>query len=441
MVTAELMTDLCSLLPKEQIVSSHISDSALGNNGRITVFPKTEQEISSILQYANGRAMKVNIMGAGTKRGYGGITDSADLLMSLEKYHGIIDHSPGDTIVTVKAGTIYQDLQNYLTKHQQKVPLDPSLPAAATIGGVIAANDFGPKRLGYGSARDMVIGLRMVYPDGTIIRSGGKTVKNVAGYDMNKLYIGSMGTLGVISEITLKLRPLKQYESLILLSFPEGNHENILAFTINILDSTLEPVALEVINPALAEKLIGIPAYTLAISFEDVESSVHYQVDFVKRNKPESAALSIFEQNDAEKFWDSIATLAPNGRQSHTETITRAALKMGVKNLDVLQIIKDSHLLQDSHHLNVESHGGLGTGLCKVYLSGAQDDVVSAISTLQGVAQNLGGYAVVTHLPLALRQQMEVWGEKPTHFFLFDGIKAKVDPKRILNNGRFVGGI
>ncbi|MDA6161842.1 FAD-binding oxidoreductase, partial [Escherichia coli] len=106
--------------------------------------------------------------------------------------------------VTVRSGTRFKDLQDYLAKHNQKISLDPFWPENATIGGIIAANESGPKRLGYGSARDAVIGLRTVYPDGKVIRSGGRVVKNVAGYDMNKLFIGSMGTLGVISEITLK---------------------------------------------------------------------------------------------------------------------------------------------------------------------------------------------------------------------------------------------
>jgi glycolate oxidase FAD binding subunit len=104
-------------------------------------------------------------------------------------------------------------------------------------------------------------------------------------------------------------------------------------------------------------------------------------------------------------------------------------------------VIKESQLLQDTHNLKVEAHGGLGHGLCKVNLTGASVDVVSAILTLRNFAVKLGGYAVVSHLPLALRQQIEVWREKPAHYFLFEGIKTRVDPKRILNHKRFVGGI
>lgn len=441
MVATEPIANLTAIIAEEQLEAGGFNDHLLGNNGRITVFPKTEQEIASILKYANEHEMKVNIMGGGTKRGFGGIEESADILLVLEKYKGVIEHSPGDMMVTVKAGTTFQELQNFLAEDEQKIPLDPPLPEASTIGGVIAANDFGPKRLGYGSARDMVIGLRIVYPDGTIIRSGGKTVKNVAGYDMNKLFIGSMGTLGVITDITIKLRPIPKYESVILLSFQDGNLQDIHTFIIHLLDSVMEPTALELLNPALAKKLTGKSAFTIAISFEDVESSVRYQVDYVKQNIVHSANSSILEQSDARNFWDAFANIPPNGHKADSGNETKAALKIGVKNVDVLQIVKESQLLEDSHHLKVEAHGGLGTGLCKVYLAGASNDVVSAIQSLRTVTENLGGYAVVTHLPLELRQKIEVWGEKPAHFFLLDGIKAKVDPKRILNNGRFVGGI
>ncbi|MGZ4160856.1 MAG: FAD-binding oxidoreductase, partial [Neobacillus sp.] len=359
----------------------------------------------------------------------------------MANYKGIIEHTVGDMTLTVKAGTTFKELQEYLSEYKQKIPLDPAWPKQATIGGVIAANDSGPKRLGYGSARDLVIGSRIVYPDGSIIRIGGKTVKNVAGYDMNKLFIGSMGTLGVISEVTVKLRPLQKFESLVLLSFPDGNLNEIRLFTVNLLDSVMEPFTLELLGPSLAERLIGQPSYTLAISFEDVESSVRYQLGFVKDLQPQNTKFFILEHHDAQVFWSSFYKITPNGCLSSSGYETRAALKIGVKNMEVIQVIKESHLLQDSHNLIVEAHGGLGHGLCQINLTGASDDVVSAILKLRIFVESLGGYAVIKHLPLALRQQIEVWGEKPAHYFLLEGIKTKVDPNRILNHKRFLGGI
>lgn len=440
MIAAELMADLMKFIPEERIEEGK-HDQLFGNSGKIVVTPQTEQEIASVLKYANENGKKVNVVSGGTKKGYGGTEASADILLSMANYKGMIEHTVGDMTLTVKAGTNFKELQEYLSGYKQKIPLDPAWPKQATIGGVIAANDSGPKRLGYGSARDLVIGSRIVYPDGSIIRIGGKTVKNVAGYDMNKLFIGSMGTLGVISEVTVKLRPLQKFESLVLLSFPDGNLNDIRLFTVNLLDSVMEPFTLELLGPSLAERLIGQPSYTLAISFEDVESSVRYQLGFVKDLQPQNTKFSILEQHDAQVFWSSFYKITPNGCLSSSGYEIRAALKIGVKNMDVIQVIKESHLLQDSHNLIVEAHGGLGHGLCQINLTGASDDVVSAILKLRIFVESLGGYAVIKHLPLALRQQIEVWGEKPAHFFLLEGIKTKVDPNRILNHKRFLGGI
>lgn len=441
MIPTDLLTDLKSIIPKERIKNGENLNHPLGNGGQVSVFPTSEEEIATILKYANDHGKKISVMGRGTKRGFGGQTESVDILLSMADYKGIVEHTVGDMTLTVKAGTTFNELQEYLANFKQKISLDPAWPEFATIGGIIAVNESGPKRLGYGSSRDVVIGLRNVYPDGTVIRSGGKVVKNVAGYDMNKLFIGAMGTLGVVSEVTVKLRPLAKYESLILLSFPEGNFEEIRAFTKKLLDSTMEPVTLELLSPFLSDKLNNQFSYTLAISFEDVESSVYYQEDFVKRIQPSHTNMSILHQKEAQLFWNQFYTICPNGAIAHTGIETEASLKVGVVNLDVLHVIKESQLLHDSFNLMVEAHGGLGNGLCQVNLRGASENIISAIHHLRDTVTKLGGYVVVKHLPFSLRQKVEVWGKKPSYFFLLEGIKSKVDPNYVLNPKRFVGGI
>ncbi|WP_462411768.1 FAD-binding oxidoreductase [Neobacillus sp. Marseille-QA0830] len=440
MQTEKLIATLGSIIPETQIETGPSNQHPLGNDGIVVVYPQTEDEIASVLKFANDNSKNVAVIGGGTKRGCGGTGESAEILLSLAKYKGLVKHTVGDMTLTVKAGTIFKDLQDFLAVFNQKIPLDPFAPEHATIGGVVAANDSGPKRLGYGSARDVVIGLKVVYPDGSVIRTGGKTVKNVAGYDFNKLFIGSMGTLGVISEITLKLRPLQKFESLVLVTFPDGNPEEIHRFAVNLLDTAIEPIALELLCPALSEKLSGDFCFTLAISLEDVESAVRYQTDFVGKLKPAKSKLTVIEQKESQIFWKRLAKIPPNGHDP-IGMETRASIKIGVKNLDVIKVIKESYSLADRHNLLVESHGGLGHGIARIYLEGASVDVLSAISGLREMVEVLGGYAVVTHLPFVLRQQIDVWGTKPAYFFLFDGIKSKIDPKRIMNSKRFVGGI
>ncbi|MCM3595796.1 FAD-binding oxidoreductase [Metabacillus idriensis] len=434
-----ILTELISLLPEEKVKTEGQTNHLLGNNGEMTVFPTTEEEITQVLKFADQNGKKVSIIGGGTKRGYGGLTEYADIQLSLAHYTGITEHIPGDMTVTVKAGTTFKELQDYLAKHSQKVSLDPAWPEYSTIGGIIASNESGPKRLGYGSSRDSVIGLRIVYPDGQVIRSGGKVVKNVAGYDMNKLFIGSMGTLGVVTEITLKLRPIPKYESLILLSFPIELQEEMRLFVINLLDSMMEPIALELLSPALSKRLTNKEMYTLAIGFEDFEPSVRYQEEFVKSIVPEGTLFSLLPQAEAELFWDAFYKTAPNGVRSKPGSVTEAALKIGVKNLDVFQIVKECAGMHKS--VSIEAHGGLGHGLCQVILRGSSNDLMNAIERIQQITAQLGGYTIIKHLPYALRHKTEVWGEKPSYFFLIQGIKSAIDPKSVLNYKRYLGGI
>lgn len=438
MITDESLSELKAYFKDIQI-SDEDQQHPLGNSGRVTFFPKTEQELSAVLAYANTNDYSVFIMGGGTKRGYGGMLEKADILLSLAQYTGIVEHNPGDMTLTVKAGTSFQEIQNYLAPYKQKIPLDPFIPEHATIGGIVSANDSGPKRLGYGSARDNVIGLRMVYPDGTLIRSGGKVVKNVAGYDMNKLFIGAMGTLGVVSQVTVKLRPIAKYESILFVSFSERNVEEIRAFAAKVLDSMIEPISFEILNSSLAGNLTNINQYTLLISFEDVKSSVEYQENVIRSIVPEKTTLRSLSQNEAKTFWDNFYHHQPNGLTNITTT--EAVLKIGVVNLDAIKILQEAELIADACHVSIEAHGGLGTGICYLTIRGANEDILSAIHGIRKSAMEHGGYAIVKHLPFSLRKKINVWGEKTAAHFLFEGIKQKIDTNTILNKNRYVGGI
>jgi glycolate oxidase FAD binding subunit len=440
-MAAAVQTDLRAVLPQLDVEPGHI-DSWLGNSGQVHVYPTTEEEIGALLRYAHGQGKKISIQGNGSKRGFGGLRESYDILLSLSKYAGIIEHTVGDMTVTVKAGTPFHELQSYLAKHGQQVSLDPAMPHLSTIGGVIASNDSGPKRLGYGSARDVVVGLKVVYPDGTVIRTGGKVVKNVAGYDMNKLFIGSMGTIGVISEITLKLRPLPKCESLVLLSFQDNRLLELCSFVVKQLDSMLEPAAFELLSPSLAERLTGRKQLTLAISFEDVENAVVYQENKLKQAVPKQADVTILRDEKLAQFWMQFYSISPSGHEGPSEQADiTVSLKIGVKNLDVLQVLKACAELEAQHDLLLYAHGGLGHGLCHVVLKGGGSDVLTAILELRSAVGMLNGNVVIKHLPLFLRQTIDTWGAKPDYFFLLEGIKLKIDSLRILNDKRFIGGI
>lgn len=442
MLASALVSELRSIMDEGKIMEGSFQD-LLGNGGEVTVYPTTEEEIAAIVKFANENGKKIVIAGNGTKRGFGGTASTYDIVLSLKNYQGIVEHATGDMTVTVKAGTTFNQLQAFLQAHGQQLPLDPSLPEEATLGGIIAANDSGPKRLRYGSARDMVIGLKVIYPDGKVLRSGGKVVKNVAGYDMNKLYIGSMGTLGVFSEITVKLRPISSYVSLLLVPFPSGNVEQIQKLVKTVLDTTLEPVSLELLNPAISKVMTGVETYTLATTFEDVESSVNYQQEKFKELLSLEQEVQIFNNEEVTGFWAQFSQLKPSGAVEYVNTsaTTEASVKIGVKNIDVADIVKKATAFEEIYNVNVLAHGGLGHGICHVHLNGLSGDILAIITSLREMAEAVNGYAIVTHLPAALRQELDIWGDKQPYHFLFEGIKQKVDPKKTLNDHRFVGGI
>ncbi|PWA13011.1 FAD-binding oxidoreductase [Pueribacillus theae] len=437
-----ISSNLEGVLPKEQIKNNDGQEHPLGNGGIQIIEALSEEDISKVLAYAHQHDKTVNIISGGTKRGFGGTKKQADILLSLAKYKGIVEHSVGDLTLTVKPGTTLKEISDELAKHGQRVALDTPWPELATIGGIVAANDSGPKRLLYGSARDLVIGTRIVYADGRVIRTGGKVVKNVAGYDMNKLFIGSMGTLGVISEITVKLRPISKYEGLSLLHFPQGKEQEIRQFAVKLLDSTMEPVSLELLTPSLAERFTGKASYTLAISFEDREKAVLAQEDWVAQNLPAGVELANLNQEEAKKWWHNFRHIGPNGHNDEkNEANTQAALKIGSNNLDVISNLETAERFAHEYHVSIEAHGGLGHGISRVYVKGFPEDIVSYTKALRAKVEEKRGYVVCTHLPFALRETIDAWGEDPGYFALLEGIKLANDPKKILNRGRFVGGI
>ncbi|NGQ96687.1 FAD-binding oxidoreductase [Brevibacillus sp. SYP-B805] len=413
----------------------------LGNHGAYEVFPETEEEIAAVLQAAHAHSLSVIPMGGGTKRGWGGTLEKADILLCLSSCRGIVEYSPGDMTVTVKAGTTIREIAEQLAVHGQMLPLDPFWPDAATIGGVVAANDSGPKRLRYGSARDHVIGLRVVYPDGRVIRTGGKVVKNVAGYDMSKLFIGSMGTLGVMSEITLKLRPVPPCQSLLLLAFPNADFPAIRSFVLAVLDSTMEPVSLELLSPALHQAMNGRDGYALAIALEDGEKAVRYQEEWLIAHAPPGTEIRSWRQEEAAHWWSRFYRMFPSGVSPADRQAAEMALKIGSRNLDVLELVKTCHDLGERHGLAVEGHGGLGHGISRVYVKGDPARFAAYLQEVRTAAEERGGYAVVQHASLAVRRQLDVWGRPPAGFSLMQGVKRAIDPRQVCSPNRFVGGI
>ena len=186
----------------------------------VVVSPGTVEEVSAVLAACSKADAAVVPWGGGAHMGLGGVPKKVDVVLALGRMNQVIDHEPGDMTSTVQAGMTLSHFQSHLGRHGQFLSLDPPGGSRATIGGILAANASGPRRLRYGTARDLLIGLRVVHADGTVTKGGAKVVKNVTGYDMNKLYVGSLGTLGVIVEATFRLYPIPPVERTWVASFP-----------------------------------------------------------------------------------------------------------------------------------------------------------------------------------------------------------------------------
>jgi glycolate oxidase FAD binding subunit len=183
------------------------ADGVGEREGKVVASPRTNEEVAAVTRYANERGLAIEIVGTGTKRGWGDPV-AAEILLETHGLAGVRSHSWQDLTATVAAGTTWAAMQRELAVHGQFVALDPLWPETATVGGIVATNDSGALRLKYGSLRDLIIGMTIVLADGTIAKSGGKVVKNVAGYDLHKLMTGAFGTLGVIADVTFRLHPL-----------------------------------------------------------------------------------------------------------------------------------------------------------------------------------------------------------------------------------------
>ena len=172
--------------------------------------PRTERELAAILCEANQTGRAVMPRGGGTKLEWGNPPARADLTLSTARLNRVIEHAGGDLTVTVEAGCTVAELQRTLALHGQRLAADPLWPEQATVGGILSTNDTGALRLRYGGLRDLIIGVTLALADGTLAKSGGKVVKNVAGYDLPKLATGALGTLGVITRAVFRLHPLPQ---------------------------------------------------------------------------------------------------------------------------------------------------------------------------------------------------------------------------------------
>jgi len=378
--------------------------------------------------------------------GLGGIPERVDLVIALKRLNQVIEHEPADLTVSVQAGISFRDSQAFLAKNGQFLALDPPRPDRATIGGILAANSSGPRRLRYGSARDLLIGIKVVQADGRVIKGGAKVVKNVTGYDLNKLFIGSLGTLGILVEANFKLSPRPADERTYLAPFP--SIETAREAVSKILDSPLMPSALEIVSPSagrmVAERsdLEWWGSYALAIMVGSVREAVDAQLDTIKRLCQEAGSLQgeFLEGQPHTALWTAIQDFAPHGPQ-------RATLKASVLLTKVPEVIRTGQEAATKRALGCAVVASAGSGSVRFYLNsdGTPEEFAQKVAEMaekvRAFVSESEGSLIILDAPTEVKRRIDVWGPVGKPLALMQALKTEFDPQRILNPGRFVGKI
>ena len=426
MQTQNLPTEeLQNIVGAENVREATAEDAIEGVEPSLVVEPGTIEEISEVMKLASREGIAVSPRGGGTKMGLGNPPRQVDLILSTARIDGIIEHVPGDQIVRAQAGVKLEDLQENLAGSDQLLGVDPP-EEGATVGGIVAANASGPRRLRYGTMRDLIIGIKVVLADGTVAKAGGKVVKNVAGYDLSKLFTGSLGTLGVIAEANFRLHPIRESARTIFIEVDDYGQIPEVAQTLT--HSSVSQFVLD----ALEMRWEGDRGVIAAL-FEGIEPAVEAQSSAATEILRSYGEANVLGKDDGDEFWNSFAR-----RPWATGDV---ALKIGAPPADLAAVL-DS-VLGAAERAGVEARlsGHAGTGVTFAGLSGEDDGLVDVVEEVREIRVRRGGSVVVQEAPLSIKERMEVWGPVGDYLGLTRRVKEKFDPGYTMNHGRFLGGI
>lgn len=395
------------------------SDVIAGVRPAAAYAPATLAECAEVMTQAARDKLSLGFVGGGTAMGVGAPPARLDAVVRTERLARIVEHAPADMVVVVEAGATLAALQAELAAHGQRLALDPPLPERATIGGLVAAAGFGPLRSRYGVIRDLIIGVTLVLPDGTVARGGGKVVKNVAGFDLPKVACGSLGTLAMIAAATFRLHPLPEAtRTVVVAGIPAAR---VVALIAAARDAQLEPTC------AVALSADG-DRFDLGVRFEGFGKGVEQQVARLVELSA-AAGLSAQPAGDAEAtaFWrrhDAVRTAAPL-------RIRFATLRTGLPALAprIARLGPVAWYAMD------------GIGFAGCASAGDTADAAAAISAAREALVAGGGWLVLEEAPAALRAHVDPWGPRPAGFRTMQLLKQRFDPDRRLNPGRYIGGL
>jgi glycolate oxidase FAD binding subunit len=373
--------------------------------GAIVVAPANSNELVAILRFANANHCSVVTLGGATKQSWGHAVAPA-IFLETRRLNTLREHTWQDMTCTVEAGCTWSDLQAALAQHGQCVAVDPLWPDRATVGGIVATNDSGALRLRYGGLRDLIIGMSIVLADGTLARTGGKVVKNVAGYDLHKLMIGAFGTLGVITTVNFRLHSIPQCTQSFTISDTAAVALGRLMLT--LLHGQLSTVAVQLRG--------GSDGFALDIQLASLAEVLRTQADALGAM---AAAEGLVVQTARDEVWN-----------------TRQAQMDG--DLVCKATMLPSEIVRFAERVRVLG-GESVTQATGIMMAGFPGSVAERLPALRGEVEAASGSLMVLKQPSATK--LDCWGKAPDSLPLMHEIKRRFDPQRILNPGRFLGGI
>ena len=405
--------------------------------------PDSGEQTADLLTAAAAHGAGVLPRGAGTHQHLGGVPARADLVIETTRLTGITDYEPADYVVAVRAGTRLADVQAALGEHGQWLPVDPPGARTATVGGIIAANRNGPRRLLYGSIRDMLIGIRVALPTGEVIKAGGKVVKNVAGYDLTKLFIGSLGAAGVIVEATFKISPFPGEGQTILVTVPDRHAAHDL--TAAIMRSFLLPAALEAANPSALRQLTdaaGIaPArsgeWGVLVLAEGLAESRARHVEEMRALAGTRGRAEVLDGAAHGALWAAVAEFPSPGAQPGA-VICRAGAPIA-RWVDLAGAVEAVPTQAGPAALLAHAGVGLLYAVCAADEGPAVADALARAAA--AIRKPLSAYVVVEAAPPALKPRLPLWGEPPGGLGLMRRLREQFDPRGIMVPGRLGWGL
>ena len=459
---------------KPETLSMYMVDKV---SPKAVIFPKDTEQVSEVVQLANRENMAIIPCGSRTKMAMGNPPARLDVVVCTSRVNHMIDVDTSNLTITVESGVKFRDIQARLATQEDRcylplddlvtkadevicsdrshsgcfLPIDPSHADSATIGGIIAANSSGSRRLLYRNIRDSILGVRMVAPTGEILGSGGKTVKNVSGYDVSKLAVGSMGSLGIICEMTLKLLPLPEKMETLLISF--GSFSHVSSFIEEVFETHLLPAGVDVMNHEAYGHLNmdGIPdfgsnSYVSAIAIEGFEQAVdRMRTEIMGMAEANGARYDACLQEERHlPFWLAVSNLDAALADSGADLV-KAKLNYPISEWrGIVESVENTFSDADLDY-TLQVHAGDGICLPRLLIlpndAEAMDRGMRAMNSLLARCREVRGNLVIEGAPTEVKDRLKIWGEAGSDFVVMRRIKEQIDPSGIMSPGRFVGGL